>query len=329
MLPDQKDENNEDLYQILGVPPDSSMAEIRGAYRILSSAEADSGNHKERLQQAYEVLSDPKKRAQYDRQQQKFSPSTSSKQTKQSQDFKPAPLASNYLLYAVSLVGVAFAGFWLGYKLFGGSANLSALIPRPSVPSPSTSGKSTTANADLKSQPFKRPAKPYTPPARSSVKETAPTFSEPIEPTISSQPETLAAQKGQEGVLAERPSQDPTKEADASPLVQGVGEQASPKRDAKALSIFSEETIQRLNRTWNPIKGKVGTVPILRVTLNQSGEITNTQVIQQSDDPDANSSAMETIQQSAPFAPLPSGYQAVTLSLTFGQRVQGSVQGNV
>ncbi len=327
MLPDQKDEKNEDLYQILGVPPDSSMAEIRGAYRILSNAEADSGNHKERLQQAYEVLSDSKKRAHYDRQQQKSSPAKQS-QARQRQDFKPAPLASNYLLYAVSLVGVAFAGFWLGYKLFGGSANLSALIPRPSVPSPSTSSKSTTASADLKSQPFKRPAKPYTPPARSSVKETAPT-SEPIEPTISSQPETLAAQKGQQGVLAERQSQDPTQESDASPLVQGVGEQGSPRRDAKALSIFSEETIQRLNRTWNPIRGRAGTVPILRVTLNQSGEITNTQVVQQSDDPDANSSAMETIQQSAPFAPLPSGYQAVTLSLTFGQRVQGSVQGNV
>jgi TonB family protein len=326
MLPDEK---NEDLYQVLGVPPDASMAEIRGAYRILANTEADSGNHKERLQQAYEVLSDPKKRAHYDRQQQKSSPATSSKQTRQSQDFKPAPLASNYLLYAVSLVGVAFAGFWLGYKLFGGSANLSALIPRSSAPSPSTSSQSTTASADLKSQPFKRPAKPYTPPARSAVKETAPTFSEPIEPAISSQPETLAAQKGQEGVFAERPSQDPTQTADASPLVRGVGEQASPRRDAKALNIFSEETIQRLNRTWNPTKGRAGTVPILRVTLNQSGEITNTQVIQQSDDPDTNSSAMETIQQSAPFAPLPSGYQAVTLSLTFGQRVQGSVQGNV
>jgi TonB family protein len=303
-----RDKQEEDLYQRLGVTPESSMAEIRGAYRILSN-EGNSGNDKERLQQAYEVLSDSKKRARYDRQRQKSSPPTR-------QDFKPAPIASNYLLYAVSLVGVAFAGFWIGYKLFGGSANPSPLVVFPSTPAPST-----LANKDLKSQPFKRPAKPYTPPARSPAQETPPTFSEPIEPTISSQP--TAIPKGQEQTTEE------SQQADDSPLVQGVVEQQPPRRDARALSTFSEETIQRLNRTWTPARGRASTVPILRVTLNQSGEVTNTQVIQQSDNPDANNSAMETIQQSAPFAPLPSGYQEVTLSLTFGQRVQGSVQGNV
>jgi curved DNA-binding protein CbpA len=98
-----RDDKDEDLYQILGVTPDSSMAEIRGAYRILSNdEEGKAGNYKERLQQAYEVLSDPKKRTRYDRQKQKSSPPK--------QDFKPAPMASNYLLYAVSLVGVAFVG---------------------------------------------------------------------------------------------------------------------------------------------------------------------------------------------------------------------------
>ena len=303
-----RDEKEEDLYQILSVTPDSSMAEIRGAYRMLSNEGANLGNDKERLQQAYEVLSDPKKRARYDRQQQKSSSTR--------QDFKPVPIASNYLLYAVSLVGVAFVGFWVGYKLFGGSAN-----PSPIVAFPSTT---TTASVDLKSQPFKRPAKPYTPPAHSSIQETLSTPSEPIEPTISSQPQTSAI-KGQEQTIEETSQQ-----GDASPIVQGVVEQqAPPQRDARALSRFEEDTIQRLNRTWNSAKGRARTVPILRVTLNQSGEVTHTQVIQQSNDPDANNSAMETIQQSAPFAPLPSGYQEVTLSLTFGQRVQGSVQGNV
>lgn len=309
-----RDDKDEDLYQILGVTPDSSMAEIRGAYRILSNdEEGKAGNYKERLQQAYEVLSDPKKRTRYDRQQQKSSPPK--------QDFKPAPMASNYLLYAVSLVGVAFVGFWMGYKLFGGSTNPSLLAAFPSTPAPTSS-----APADLKSQPFKRPAKPYTPPARPSAQEIpSPSDSEPIEPIISSQPETSLT-KDQEPIVEERLSQ----EADASPIVRGAVEpQAPPRRDAKALSTFSEETIQRLNRTWNSARGKASTVPILRVTLNQSGEVINTQVIQQSDNPDINSSAMETIQQSSPFAPLPSGYQEVTLSLTFGQRVQGSVQGNV
>ncbi|MGA7954161.1 MAG: TonB family protein [Gloeobacterales cyanobacterium] len=302
------DEKEEDLYQLLGVTPDSSMTEIRGAYRILSNEGANLGNDKERLQQAYEVLSNPKKRARYDRQRQKSSSAR--------QDFKPVPIASNYLLYAVSLAGVAFVGFWVGYKLFGGSANPSPIIAFPST--------TTTASVDLKSQPFKRPAKPYTPPAHSSIQETLPAPSEPIEPTISSQPPTSAT-KDQEQTIEETSQQ-----ADASPMVQGVVEQAaSPQRDARALSTFGEETIRRLNRTWNPAKGRARTVPILRVTLNQSGEVTNTQVIQQSNDPDANNSAMETIQQSAPFAPLPSGYQEVTLSLTFGQRVQGSVQGNV
>jgi TonB family protein len=300
--------DEEDLYQILGVTPESSTAEIRGAYRILSNGGGNSGNDKERLQKAYEVLSDSKKRTRYDRQRKKSAPTTTR------QDFKPAPVASNYLLYTVSLVGVAFAGFWLGYKLFGGSANPASLIAFP-PPTPTA-----TAKKDLKSQPFKRPAKPYTPPARSSVQETSPTFSEPIEPTISSQPTYIP--KGQEQLAEAQP--------DDSPIVRGAGEpQASPRRDARALSTFSEETIQRLNQSWRSVKSRANTVPILRVTLNQSGEVTNTQVIQQSDDPDANTSAMEIIQQSAPFAPLPSGYQEVTLSLTFGQRVQGSVQGNV
>jgi TonB family protein len=299
--------DDDDLYQILGVTPESSTAEIRGAYRILSNGGGNSGNDKERLQKAYEVLSDSKKRTRYDRQRKKSAPTTTR------QDFKPAPVASNYLLYTVSLVGVAFAGFWLGYKLFGGSANPASLIAFP-PPSPATAKK------DLKSQPFKRPAKPYTPPARSSVQETSPTFSEPIEPTISSQPTYIP--RGQEQIAEAQP--------DDSPIVRGAGEpQASPRQDARALSTFSEEAIQRLNQSWRSVKSRANTVPILRVTLNQSGEVTNTQVIQQSDDPDANTSAMEIIQQSAPFAPLPSGYQEVTLSLTFGQRVQGSVQGNV
>ncbi len=313
-----RDDKEEDLYERLGVNPDCSMAEIRGAYRILSNDGKDKeGNYKERLQQAYEVLSDPKKRTRYDRQQQK-SPSPR-------QDFKPAPIASNYLLYAVSLVGVAFVGFWMGYKLFGGSANLSRLATFPSAPS---SSPSLTARADLKSQPFKRPAKPYTPPVRSSTQEKPPASSELIEPTISSQPPTSATRGAV--IDEERTSQ----EADASPMVRGAvdvnGERQAPlRRNAKALSTFSEETIQRLNRAWISARGKTSTVPILRVTLNQSGEVINTQVIQQSDNPDINSSAMETLQQSAPFAPLPSGYQEVTLSLTFGQRVQGSIQGNV
>lgn len=312
MVPDDKEE---DLYQRLGVNPDCSMAEIRGAYRILSNdGEGKAGNYKERLQQAYEVLSDPKKRTLYDRQQQK-SPSLR-------QDFKPTPIASNYLLYAVSLVGVAFVGFLMGYKLFGGSGNPSLLATLPS------SSPAPTVQKDLKAQPFKRPAKPYTPPVRSSTQETPPTPSASTEPTISSQPQSSAI--GGQVIEEERASQ----EADASPIVRGAvevkGEKQAPiRRDAKALSTFSEETIQRLNRAWISARGKTSTVPILRVTLNQSGEVINTQVIQQSDNPDINSSAMETLQQSAPFAPLPSGYQEVTLSLTFGQRVQGSIQGNV
>jgi TonB family protein len=300
--------DEENLYQILGVTPESSTAEIRGAYRILSQGGGNSGNDRERLQKAYEVLSDSKKRTRYDRQRKNAPTSTR-------QDFKPAPVASSYLLYTISLVGVAFAGFWLGYKLFGGSGSPTSLIAFP-PPAPTPTPKAKT---DLKSQPFKRAAKPYTPPARPLAQETSPAPSEPIEPTISSQP---PAAKDQEP-LAEA-------QADDSPLVRGAVEpQARPKRDARALSTFSEETIQRLNQSWRSVKSRANTVPILRVTLNQSGEVTNTQVIQQSDDPDANMSAMEIIQQSAPFAPLPSGYQEVTLSLTFGQRVQGSVQGNV
>jgi TonB family protein len=310
MVPDEKEE---DLYQRLGVNPDCSMAEIRGAYRILSNdglsndQKDKEGNYKERLQQAYEVLSDPKKRTRYDRQQQKSSSPR--------QDFKPAPIAPNYLLYAVSLVGVAFVGFWMGYKLFGGSGNPALLATLPSTTSPAP-----TVRTDLKAQPFKRPAKPYTPPVRSSAQEKAPASSELIESTVSSQ---FPATRGQ-ALDEERASQD------GSPMVRGAVEPQAPlRRDVKALSTFSEETIQRLNRAWISARGKTSTVPILRVTFNQSGEVINTQVIQQSDNPDINSSAMETLQQSAPFAPLPSGYQEVTLSLTFGQRVQGSIQGNV
>lgn len=63
-----------DYYAALGVPKDASSEEIRGAYRRLAkqwhpdrNSRADAGDQFRRIQEAYEVLSDPVLRAEYDR----------------------------------------------------------------------------------------------------------------------------------------------------------------------------------------------------------------------------------------------------------------------
>lgn len=64
----------EDLYRILGVPREASAPEIKKAYRQLVRKyhpDANPGNkeaeeHFKKINQAYEVLGDPQKKAQYD-----------------------------------------------------------------------------------------------------------------------------------------------------------------------------------------------------------------------------------------------------------------------
>src|SRR5580700_9854830 len=64
-----------DYYDILGVAPDASGEEIKRAYRALArqhhpdvSADKSVAEHRfKEINEAYEVLSDPNKRAQYDR----------------------------------------------------------------------------------------------------------------------------------------------------------------------------------------------------------------------------------------------------------------------
>ncbi len=63
----------EDLYAILGVPRDADESEIRSAHRALAKKyhpDAGRGSSSERfhdIQYAYDVLSDPGRRAEYDR----------------------------------------------------------------------------------------------------------------------------------------------------------------------------------------------------------------------------------------------------------------------
>src|SRR5580692_6563978 len=64
-----------DYYDILGVAPDASGEEIKRAYRALArrhhpdvAADKSKAEHRfKEINEAYEVLSDPNKRAQYDR----------------------------------------------------------------------------------------------------------------------------------------------------------------------------------------------------------------------------------------------------------------------
>jgi DnaJ-class molecular chaperone len=53
-------------YDTLGVPPDATAAEIREAFAHRMQAHPDLGAEREALTAAYDVLSDPQRRAGYD-----------------------------------------------------------------------------------------------------------------------------------------------------------------------------------------------------------------------------------------------------------------------
>ena len=64
---------DQDHYEVLGVPPDASAAEIKARYRELAKTHHpdisgdDSDRDMAKINEAYEVLSDKKRRAKYDR----------------------------------------------------------------------------------------------------------------------------------------------------------------------------------------------------------------------------------------------------------------------
>jgi len=67
-----------DLYSVLGVPTDAGESEIRSAYRALArklhpdAGEGSSAEKFRAIQDAYEVLSDPEKRRDYDKARQRI-----------------------------------------------------------------------------------------------------------------------------------------------------------------------------------------------------------------------------------------------------------------
>jgi curved DNA-binding protein CbpA len=76
---------NEDFYKLLGLPTEASQDDIRKAHRKLVRQEHPDANSQDpqaeerfkQIQQAYEVLSDPEKRREYDRRFDVFSRETS------------------------------------------------------------------------------------------------------------------------------------------------------------------------------------------------------------------------------------------------------------
>lgn len=107
---------NESPYAVLGVKPDAAADEIRAAYRALARKlhpDAGSGSPDGfvKLQQAYEVLSDPERRRKYDA-------------VRKLLETKPPEQNGNSLSWGAPVAGSATFGFYpMGWQ--GASGNVS------------------------------------------------------------------------------------------------------------------------------------------------------------------------------------------------------------
>lgn len=116
----------ENFYEILGVPPQASQQKIKERFRFLANAyhpdKFSSNSHKEhaeeefkKINQAYQVLSVPAKRADYDRRlalSQPFTPPQSQHNPQQNAKQPAQPAVDIYGIGRSFIRTVAFAAFF-------------------------------------------------------------------------------------------------------------------------------------------------------------------------------------------------------------------------
>ncbi|MEH2057604.1 MAG: TonB family protein [Nostoc sp.] len=93
------------------------------------------------------------------------------------------------------------------------------------------------------------------------------------------------------------------------------------------LTSYLNKLKQRVQQQWLPGMSQSNRRTVLNFTINRSGEVNNLNIVQTSGSRVTDEVAMNAIQRSAPFAPLPTGYRKnyIDIEFTFSINVYGQL----
>ena len=107
--------------------------------------------------------------------------------------------------------------------------------------------------------------------------------------------------------------------------------QATPGIDARSqdidLTFYLKKLQQRVQQEWLPGMSDSNRRTVLNFTINRSGQVSNLNIAQTSGFSVTDEVALNAIQRSAPFAPLPTGYSKnyINIEFTFDINVYGQL----
>jgi TonB family protein len=74
---------------------------------------------------------------------------------------------------------------------------------------------------------------------------------------------------------------------------------------------------QQVKQQWHPVLFHSSSHTIIGFSISRTGQISDVRILKPSGSTLTDQAELQAIQQAAPFAPLPEGYQAAELDITF------------